>query len=363
MTDVFFSYSSKDRERVRPIRDALVAEGFDVFWDQEVPPGRNWDEWIRQHLDAARCAIVFWSAHSVKSDNVVHEATVAKSFGKLIPVLLDLIEAGQFPMGHYTTQALIIPPEGIAPATLLRLNAEVEAKAIRRWMRRKFAELEGRVATLTTARQQLEDNEAVLYRRVAELEGELESSRRERNRIQADLKSEQEKAAKIAPALNAEAEFARLKQENALLLERLRTADEQIQRHSEMAAEIRDNAKITEHAVQRSDQSMEGSQGEAKRSRNVFRRAWYLLNKPSVLLPTTIVGLLTIFWAPSEISRNHRLWLDTSAPADRVYRDLEAAWTFYSVLDFIVLILCTALWLLKIYRRAFKGARPSLPPK
>ena len=47
MTDVFFSYSSKDRERVRPIRDALVAEGFDVFWDQEVPPGRNWDEWIR----------------------------------------------------------------------------------------------------------------------------------------------------------------------------------------------------------------------------------------------------------------------------------------------------------------------------
>ena len=39
MTDVFFSYSSKDRERVRPIRDAVVAEeGFDVFWDQDVPP-------------------------------------------------------------------------------------------------------------------------------------------------------------------------------------------------------------------------------------------------------------------------------------------------------------------------------------
>ena len=34
MTDAFFSYSSKDRERVRPIRDALVAEGFDVFWDR-----------------------------------------------------------------------------------------------------------------------------------------------------------------------------------------------------------------------------------------------------------------------------------------------------------------------------------------
>src|SRR5262249_20231613 len=39
MTDIFFSYSSADRERVRPIRDALVAQGFDVFWDQEVPTG------------------------------------------------------------------------------------------------------------------------------------------------------------------------------------------------------------------------------------------------------------------------------------------------------------------------------------
>jgi TIR domain len=39
VTDIFFSYSSKDRERVRPVRDALVAQGFEVFWDQEVPPG------------------------------------------------------------------------------------------------------------------------------------------------------------------------------------------------------------------------------------------------------------------------------------------------------------------------------------
>src|SRR3974390_614249 len=99
MTDVFFSYSSKDRERVRPIRDALVADGFDVFWDQEVPPGRNWDDWIRQNLSAARCTIVFWSETSVQSDNVVHEATVAKNAGKLIPVLLDDIGPARFPMG------------------------------------------------------------------------------------------------------------------------------------------------------------------------------------------------------------------------------------------------------------------------
>lgn len=44
MTDVFLSYSSKDRERVRPIFEALSAAGFDVFWDLETPPGVLWEK-------------------------------------------------------------------------------------------------------------------------------------------------------------------------------------------------------------------------------------------------------------------------------------------------------------------------------
>ncbi len=198
MTDVFFSYSSKDRERVRPIRDAPVAEGFDVFWDQEVPPGRNWDEWIRQHLDAARCTIVFWSEHSVRSDNVVHEATVAKNFQKLIPVLLDPIASGAFPMGHYTTQGLqyFAVERGAAP-DLRRLVEEVEAKATRRWMRRRFAELEGRVKALNTQREQMEDHEAALHRRVSELEVELELSRRERTKLQSALAAQGSAEARV----------------------------------------------------------------------------------------------------------------------------------------------------------------------
>jgi hypothetical protein len=62
VTDIFFSYSSADRERVRPVRDALVAQGFEVFWDQQVPAGVDWDTWIRQHLAKSKCAMVFWSA-------------------------------------------------------------------------------------------------------------------------------------------------------------------------------------------------------------------------------------------------------------------------------------------------------------
>ena len=132
MTDVFFSYSSKDRERVRPIRDALVAEGFDVFWDQDVPPGRNWDEWIRQHLDAARCAVVFWSAHSVKLDNVVHGAAIAQNAGKLIPVLLDPIEENQFPTGHSTAACFSLLAGDTFSANLSSVLKEVELRTGRR---------------------------------------------------------------------------------------------------------------------------------------------------------------------------------------------------------------------------------------
>src|SRR6266511_329029 len=97
MTDVFFSYSSADRERVRPIQNELVKQGFDVFWDQQVPTGADWDTWIRQHLTESKCALVFWSTNSIASDNVRHEATVAKQQGKLIPVLLEQLTAEQFP--------------------------------------------------------------------------------------------------------------------------------------------------------------------------------------------------------------------------------------------------------------------------
>ncbi len=156
MTDVFFSYSSKDRERVRPIRDLLIAEGFDVFWDQEVPPGRDWDEWIRQQLKAARCAIVFWSEHSVQSRNVRHEAAIAWDAGKLIPVLLDPLTAEQFPMGHYTTQAIVPPAGGLGDGAKQRLLAEMVVKEVHHWMRRRLAELDGR--------EKLEDSELALLR-------------------------------------------------------------------------------------------------------------------------------------------------------------------------------------------------------
>lgn len=106
MADIFLSYSSADRERVRPVHAALVAKGFDVFWDIETPPGANWDQWIRGKIDKAKVVVVFWTQRSAKSVNVQHEAAIAREDGKLVPVQLEAMRAVDFPMGFYTTQAL-----------------------------------------------------------------------------------------------------------------------------------------------------------------------------------------------------------------------------------------------------------------
>ncbi len=221
MTDVFFSYSSEDRKRVQPIRDALLAEGFDVFWDQEVPPGREWDEWIRQHLNAARCAMVFWSRHSVNSDEIVHEAMLAKSSGKVIPILLEPLESGQVPMGHSTAQAVVIPQEGLTPEVFQHLCAIVETRAIRPWMRRKLAELESQLSTLSSIQGQMEDREVSLQRRISELEGQVELERVQKKQLEVALATEKLQTAKLKslPASSVAQQQTILRLNNELLEE------------------------------------------------------------------------------------------------------------------------------------------------
>ena len=139
MTDIFFSYSSADRERVRPIRDALVAQGFEVFWDQQVPAGIDWDTWIRQHLTKSKCVMAFWSVTSVSSDNVRHEAAVAKQQGKLTSVLLEPLTAEQFPLGLYAQQAANLSGWGgdYSHDEWRKFRREFEAKLTPLWVRRQ----------------------------------------------------------------------------------------------------------------------------------------------------------------------------------------------------------------------------------
>lgn len=129
MPDVFLSYSSADREAAARIVRRLEADGREVFWDQDVPPGTDWDSWIREKLRASRVAVVVWSAKSVKSPNVRHEAMVARDAGKLVPVMIEPLQPDDLPMGLYLVQAVQLSDwrDGSARG-YARLAAEIDSR-------------------------------------------------------------------------------------------------------------------------------------------------------------------------------------------------------------------------------------------
>lgn len=104
MSDVFVSYKAEDRRRVRPLIDALRAESFSVWWDEQIGGGSAWRHTIETELGAARCVVVVWSKHSTgpKGDFVQDEAAHALQRHVYLPVTIDKV---RLPLGFGETQA------------------------------------------------------------------------------------------------------------------------------------------------------------------------------------------------------------------------------------------------------------------
>jgi hypothetical protein len=102
MSDVFMSYSHKDTDIVRDLVRFVEAEGFSVWWDHTIPPGKTWDDVIARGIREAKACIIVWSPDSVVSDWVKEEATLAKEGGKYLPIQVG---TDQPPMGFRRIQA------------------------------------------------------------------------------------------------------------------------------------------------------------------------------------------------------------------------------------------------------------------
>jgi TIR domain len=92
MSDIFVSYASADRERARLIADALARQGWSVWWDRTIPPGKEFDQVIEEALDSAKCVVVLWSKTSTASTWVKTEAAEAMRRKILVPALIDDIK-------------------------------------------------------------------------------------------------------------------------------------------------------------------------------------------------------------------------------------------------------------------------------
>jgi serine/threonine-protein kinase len=104
MSDVFVSYKAEDRRRVKPLVQALEADGYSVWWDEQIGGGAQWRHMIETELNAAKCVIVIWSKRSVGPAGafVQDEAARAQRKRAYVPVLIDRVEP---PLGFGETQA------------------------------------------------------------------------------------------------------------------------------------------------------------------------------------------------------------------------------------------------------------------
>ena len=125
MSDIFISYSSKDRPWVERFAKTLEAHGWSVWWDRNIPTGGSFNAVIRQELSAAKCAIVVWSEQSVESEWVHAEAAEAKQQDKYLPIKIN---ESEIPLGftQRTFQSLVDWEAGIDHSGFSRLLKDIE---------------------------------------------------------------------------------------------------------------------------------------------------------------------------------------------------------------------------------------------
>ena len=69
MNDIFISYASEDRERVRPLAEALSRQGWSVWWDRDISTGQRFHRVIDEEL-AWQQNEGLWQPRSLADDGV-----------------------------------------------------------------------------------------------------------------------------------------------------------------------------------------------------------------------------------------------------------------------------------------------------
>ncbi len=85
------------------LAEMLQQQGWSVFWDLTIPPGKTWRQVIDSELTQAHCVVVAWSKASIHSSWVLEEADEGKQRGILIPVLFEPVKP---PLGFRSIQAV-----------------------------------------------------------------------------------------------------------------------------------------------------------------------------------------------------------------------------------------------------------------
>jgi len=118
---IFISYSKKDSPFAHKLADDLAAAGFEVWIDRSIGGGEEWRASIMKNLKAANKVVVVVSPHSLESEWVRHEGSLAYGWKKkLYPILIAPIDSLPPWMEEYQYIDFVAASYTEALATLVR---------------------------------------------------------------------------------------------------------------------------------------------------------------------------------------------------------------------------------------------------
>lgn len=84
---IFLTYSRKDKAFAKQVSSILFEEGFQVWSDEKIRAGENWDDSLRKAMEESAYFIVLVSENFKQSANAIFELSAAYALGKkIIPI-------------------------------------------------------------------------------------------------------------------------------------------------------------------------------------------------------------------------------------------------------------------------------------
>lgn len=117
MADVFISYKSRMRPRVREIAAALEELGVTVWFDHELEAGQSFTAVINAELGKARCVVVCWTPDAFAPEDgsevswVEAEASIARERKVIVPIMLERVPL-KAPWNMFHTERMMDWPAG-----------------------------------------------------------------------------------------------------------------------------------------------------------------------------------------------------------------------------------------------------------
>ena len=87
--EIFISYARSAQPQASAIADALRASGYSVWWDDDLPAHRAYNDVIAERLNTAKAVLVVWSRDGANSEWVRAEADAARHGRKLVQLSID----------------------------------------------------------------------------------------------------------------------------------------------------------------------------------------------------------------------------------------------------------------------------------